>query len=41
MRQTKNMECFGLGGDGGGALFFLAASQVINVVTQMILSETC
>ena len=40
MREPKKMECFGLGGDGG-ELFFLAASQVINVVTQIIFGETC
>ena len=37
---TKKWNVLGWEGDGG-ELFFLAASQVINVVTQMIFGETC
>ena len=40
MRQTKKWNVLGWEGDGG-ELFFLAASQVINVATQMIFGETC
>lgn len=40
MRQTKTWNVLGWEGTVG-ELFFLAASQVINVVTQMIFSETC